>query len=172
MIEIELERTFLAKKLPDGLEKCRSKEILDIYVPEIADHPTLRIRKNGEKYDITKKVPVKDSQVRFEEQTIKLTEDEFYSFNKLKGKRVRKIRYYYPYKEIVLEIDVFQDALKGLVLVDAEFADEEALEKFEVPDFCLVEVNHEEAIAGGYLAGKTYAETEPALKKYGYKKIN
>ena len=44
-MEIELERTFLLKNIPAGLEKCKSIEIIDIYIPKSARHPVLRIRK-------------------------------------------------------------------------------------------------------------------------------
>jgi hypothetical protein len=54
---IELEKTFLARALPEGLKSCRSAEIVDIYVPHTAAHPVLRIRKIGGAYEITKKEP-------------------------------------------------------------------------------------------------------------------
>ncbi len=31
---LELERTFLAKKFPDDIKKCKFKEIIDIYFPK------------------------------------------------------------------------------------------------------------------------------------------
>ena len=59
MIEIELEKTYLAKYLPGGLKDSPSKEIKDIYIPESIDHPVLRIRKRDDKYEITKKTTSK-----------------------------------------------------------------------------------------------------------------
>ena len=56
----ELERTFLLKTIPKDLTKVRSKEIIDIYVPKSRSHPTLRIRKNGETMEMTKKEPIDD----------------------------------------------------------------------------------------------------------------
>ena len=44
---IELEKTFLARELPKGLKSCKSKEVVDIYFPKEAKHPTIRVRKNG-----------------------------------------------------------------------------------------------------------------------------
>ena len=49
---IELERTFLVKHLPEGLSSCESKEVLDIYFPASEHHPTLRVRKNGDRFVI------------------------------------------------------------------------------------------------------------------------
>lgn len=53
--EIEIEKTYLARFLPDNLEKCQSKEMLDIYIPKNSNHAKLRIRKSGSTYVITKK---------------------------------------------------------------------------------------------------------------------
>ena len=55
---IEREKTFLAKYIPDGLGDAKKKELVDIYLPPDARHPHLRIRKNGESYEITKKVQI------------------------------------------------------------------------------------------------------------------
>ena len=38
-MEIELERTFLLKEIPAGMGDCKSVEIVDIYIPEKAEHP-------------------------------------------------------------------------------------------------------------------------------------
>ena len=169
---IELERTYLAKKLPGDLKTCESKEIIDVYLPGTSAHPKLRLRKNGDKYELTKKEPTSEGDAsRQEEQTIKLTEEEFNVLNRLKGKRVRKIRYNYTWNSQTAEIDVFQDALKGLVLIDFEFSTPEEKEKFQMPDFCLADVTQELFTAGGMLCGKNYAEIEDKLEKFGYKKL-
>ena len=57
-MEIELERTFLLKNKPKGLNKCKFLEIIDIYLPAKVEHPILRIRKSGDRYAITKKEPI------------------------------------------------------------------------------------------------------------------
>jgi len=56
---IELERIYLAKFIPGNLKNCKSKEILDIYIPKSSAHPKIRIRKNRDKYEMTKKEPIK-----------------------------------------------------------------------------------------------------------------
>jgi len=166
---LEFERFFLAKKLPAGLEKCKSKEVLDIYIPKNASHCVLRIRKNGDKYEMTKKECVSTSV--FNEQTIALTKEEFDALAKIEGKPVHKIRYFYPYEGRTLEIGVFQDALKGLVLIDVEFESEEEMKNFTPPDFFLTEVKNREFLAGGMLCGKSYADIETFLNELGYKKL-
>jgi CYTH domain-containing protein len=169
---IELEKTYLAKYLPDNLADCESKEIIDIYIPASAEHPKLRIRKNGDKFEMTKKQPVNDGDASHqEEQTIILDKDEFDALNKLDGRRTHKIRYYFDFAGQMAEIDVFQDLLEGLVLVDFEFEAMEEKNSFEMPDFCLAEVTQEDFIAGGMICGKDYEDIEKDLEKFGYKKL-
>ena len=55
---IEIERTFLAKFIPD-LTNCKKLEIIDYYIPTHVGHPTIRIRKIGDNFEITKNVNVK-----------------------------------------------------------------------------------------------------------------
>lgn len=121
---VELERTYLARFKPEGLETCEKTEIIDIYLPKSSKHPALRIRKNGTKYEITKKEPTHEGDSSQQlEQTIPLPEGEFADLSLLEGKMVRKTRYLYEHEGRTAEIDVFQDALEGLALVDFEFTD-------------------------------------------------
>lgn len=171
---LELERTFLAKQLPDGLKQCKSKEIIDIYIPKvIAEHAPIRIRKNGDKYEITKKQPVvKEDHSILEEQTIILSKNEFELLEReISGRRVRKTRYYYPCNGKTAEVDVFTDALTGLILIDFEFTSKEEKDAFKMPFFCLADVTQEDFIAGGMLCGKRYSDLEKDLAKYGYTKL-
>ena len=70
---IELELTFLAKKIPNDFKKCDSKKIIDLYIENETQHSDLRIRKNGEKYQITRKRPVENGDASIqEEQTISI----------------------------------------------------------------------------------------------------
>lgn len=109
---IELERTHLAKSLPQGLSDCRCKEIADSYVPKDFPHAKLRIRKNGEKYEATKKVPVGGDVSKQMEHTIPLDAHEYAALAEIPGKKLRKIRYYYDFQGRIAEIDVFQDDLE------------------------------------------------------------
>lgn len=112
----ELELTYLVKELPAGLKKARQKEVFDIYVPSTIPHPTLRIRKNGDKYEITKKEPITEGDAsRQLETTIPLKLAEFDEFEKLvRGKRVRKIRYYYEENGVTLAAHLFRNAVARL----------------------------------------------------------
>ncbi|MFH1053085.1 MAG: hypothetical protein V1740_01585 [Candidatus Woesearchaeota archaeon] len=169
---IELELTYLAKYIPKGLKDCESREIIDIYIPKQSDHPTLRIRKNGNKFEITKKEPTADGDASHqEEQTIILTESEFNTLSRLDGKKVHKIRYLYNHDGKTAEFDVFQGPLAGLVVIDIEFNKVKEKESFQMPDFCLAEVTHELWVAGGMICGKSYEDVEEKLRNFKYKKL-
>ena len=168
---IELEKTYLVKELPD-LTNCEYKDMLDIYIPKAAGHPVLRIRKNGDKYEMTKKQPVQGDPSKQLEQTIPLTKIEFDELAQLEGKRTHKKRYYFEYGGRMAEVDVFLDALEGLVVVDFEFEKEEEKDAFKMPPFCLVDITPEEFIAGGMVCGKSYSELEADLARFNYKKID
>ena len=170
---IELERTYLAKFIPDNLKSCEHREIIDVYIPKESAHPSLRLRKNGDHFEITKKEPLKEEDVSQQrEQTIVLTEQEFTTLHsQLKGKKIRKIRYKLKYKNNYAEVDVFQDSLTGLILVDFEFKNNQDKNNFRMPDFCLAEVTQEEFIAGGVLCGKSYDDIKSNLDKFNYKKL-
>jgi len=168
---LELERTFLAKELPD-LSGCKFKDMLDIYIPKEANHPSLRIRKNGDKYEMTKKEPVEDDPSKQFEQTIPLRKEEFEELSQIEGKRVHKKRYLFEHEGRIAEIDIFLDDLEGLVVIDFEFEKEEEKDAFVMPDFCLVDVTPELFIAGGMVCGKSYSDIEEDLARFNYKKID
>ncbi len=170
-MEIELERTFLLKKIPEGLKDCKSIEIFDIYIPQSAPHPILRIRKRGEVFEMTKKAPIENDSSEQEERTISLSKEELSELSTLEGKRLRKIRYFYPINNRTAEIDIYLDNLEGLATADFEFKTVEEKTNFVMPNFCLAEVTQEEFAAAGYLAGKKYEDIQSFLEKYNYKKI-
>ncbi len=168
----EFELTYLVKELPIGVLSSTAKEILDIYLPANADHAILRIRKSGDKYEITKKVPAHGTDSSHQiENTIPLTPEEFADLSTLPGKRVRKLRYYYHEAGTDYEVDVFQDALQGLVVADVEFDSNEAKAAFVPPVWALADVTQEKFIAGGVLCGKSYSDIAASLEQYNYQPI-
>lgn len=168
---LELEKTYLAKYLPDGFSEWENKEIIDLYIPKHLEHSQLRIRKNGNKLEITKKIPLNGDVSSLQEFTIPLSNEEYNIISQLDGKKIHKTRYCYDYNWYQAEIDVFQWDLHGLVLIDFEFDSEEKKNSFMKPDFCLIDVTEEEFIAGWILCGKKYKDIEERLKWFWYNKF-
>ncbi|HDQ22974.1 MAG TPA: hypothetical protein ENN28_03315 [Candidatus Uhrbacteria bacterium] len=153
---IEYECTYLLKYVPNDLKNYPWDEISDIYIPQNTEHPKLRMRKRGSKYEICKKYPVYEGDASQQHEfTIPITKEEFQELNEnLQGKRARKHRYSYKYKSKLVEIDVYLDDLKGLILADVEFTSDQKKANFSQPDFCLADVTQEKVTAGGMLVGK------------------
>jgi len=176
MIELERELTFLLDELPADLDKFPSKIIEDNYIPANAKHPIIRIRRNGDELMITKKYPIDSvdggihgDSSRQIEHTIDLTRAEYDFLNQLGGKRFKKRRFYYQIDDQTAEVDVYLDKLAGLVTIDFEFDSDAAMEEFKKPAFVGVDVGQEAMLAGGRLAGKSYADIgAELLQKYNY----
>ncbi len=171
--EIEHERTFLAKEFPPGLEDCEKKEIVDVMLPTKAHHPDLRIRKNGDRFEITRKYPVKEGDASVQhEHTVLITKEQYDELmDSVEGKRSRKIRHYFEQNGIRFEVDVYQDKLKGLVVVDAEFEGGHGKDDLIMPLWCLADITNELWVAGGMLVGKSYEDIEKELERFKYKKL-
>ena len=167
---IELEKTYLAKYLPD-LSRLKSMHLQDFYIPVTSSHPKLRIRKKGHEYEMTKKVMMDNNPEKHYEHTIPLSLSEFNGLVCVPSKSVEKTRYFYSYNKHTYEIDVFEKDLKGLVTVDVEFLHEKDIKRFTPPPFCLIDVSSETFIAGGMLCGKSYEDIITYLNKLNYRKI-
>lgn len=169
MTEIELELTYLAKEIPTEIYKTTPVNLVDIYMPDTANHPILRLRKKGNTYEITKKFPVDgaDSSRQYE-HTITLTEAEYTALSKCDGRKVEKDRYKINIGGYSAEVDVFNGELAGLVVIDFEFSDEDSKNSFVAPAVCLADITQAEWIAGGILAGKSYKDIANNLATTGY----
>jgi CYTH domain-containing protein len=166
---VELELTYLAKTLPTNLKKYPSKSIIDLYINNGTNHSDLRIRQNGDRYELTRKTPVEDGDASKQtEITIALNQREFESFSNADSRRVAKTRYFYDHRGRTAEFDVFKGNLTGLVVIDFEFDNEDEKELFKMPDFCLADITQETFIAGGVLAGKSISDIKNELQKFSY----
>lgn len=170
--EIEYEKTYLLRSLPEGIKNAKYVLIRDVYIPDTDRHPHLRLRQKDDLYVITKKCPVTgaDSSKQYE-HTIELTKDEFDALAACSRKDFVKRRYFMNLAGRSAEIDIYQEKLQGLAVIDFEFDNEDEKDEFMTPDFVLADVTQDEAVAGGYLAGKSIEDIMPLLLKYGYTKV-
>lgn len=127
---MEIERKYLVKDLPD-LKQYPSKKIAQGY---LNTNPVIRIRRSNDDYILTYKG--KGMMVR-EEYNLPLNEESFYHLSqKIDGKLIEKTRYLIPlWDNLVAELDVFEGAHEGIVLVEVEFDSIEAANQFVAPDW-------------------------------------
>ncbi|MFA5532204.1 MAG: CYTH domain-containing protein [Candidatus Shapirobacteria bacterium] len=159
---IEIEKTFLAKNIPRDLSSYKSFKIKQGYLS--SSHPALRIRQIGDKFELTKKIPLKPGDwSSVEEINIPLTEDEFNKLWPLTERYLEKTRYLVPLKnELTAELDIFEEKLLGLSFVEVEFSSQEEMNLFQKPDWFGRDVTQEDFSANSFLAGKTFID----IKKY------
>jgi hypothetical protein len=144
---MEIERKFLVKELPKGLECCNKLEIEQGYISE---KPTIRIRKADERYILTVKSKFGvcnnegDPIVNNESET-EITKKEYEALKeKLVCNTLRKTRYIIPLADgLVAELDVFKDRLCGLVFAEVEFPSVEEANRFNKPEWLGMDVSND-----------------------------
>jgi CYTH domain-containing protein len=165
----EIEVTFLPRYVPSAVASAPATYIEDMYVPQYAEHPRLRVRRSGEMYELTKKVPVDDNDASHQREfTVPLSQDEYSALSAVSSARIAKWRYQYGEGAMKYEVDVFEGGLAGLVLVDVEFSSREAYEQFSFPKWFLANVTQESFIAGGKLCSVQYEDIAGTLNAFGY----
>jgi len=159
---IEIEKTFLVKNIPANLSSYKSFKIKQGYLS--STYPVLRIRQKDDKYEITKKIPLKpDDFSAVEEINIPLTKDEFDKLWPLTQKSLQKTRYLIPLSNnLTAELDVFDGKLFGLSWVEVEFSSIEEMNNFQKPDWFGKDITQEDFAANSFIADKTFEE----IKKF------
>ena len=83
--------------------------------------------------------------------------DELAQLEKLirkRGKRLRKVRCEIPWKNLVIEIDIYQSRHAGLVVAEVEFPDRATCRKFKPPSWFGREVTGEKRYSNVRLANE------------------
>jgi CYTH domain-containing protein len=152
-VKIERERRWLCRETPKN-EVINVVAITDIYVtgarlrlregrPVNGGPPELRLTRKG----------VVDARTQLI-TSIYMPEDEFAVLAaSLKGARLRKLRHRLKGpRGVTMSYDVFQEALEGLILSEAEFDSPELMAAFPTPDFAVREVTDDARYSGISLA--------------------
>jgi CYTH domain-containing protein len=161
----EWERRFLLREFPKGIELHRTRKILDRYIAGT----TLRLRRHiddeGEiVLKLTQKIPVgRSGALQGTITTMYLGEQEYNLLAGLPGAVLTKTRYSLP----PFGIDVFDGALSGLILAEAEFDSETEASALTIPSFVVDEVSGDTRFEGGCLATASRRDVEAWVAEYG-----
>ncbi len=129
----EIERKFLLKRLPDGLSEFPHEEVTQGYLAVESGGVQVRLRKKGAVRSLTYKRGNKSAR---EEREIRLSAKQFEAlWPATEGRRLTKVRYEIPWKECIVEVDVYRGFHNGLIVAEVEFADEKSCETFVPPDW-------------------------------------
>ena len=129
----EIERKFLLKRIPDGLTDHPHEEIAQGYLAVERGGVQVRLRKKGNVRSLTYK---RGNKTAREEREVRLSAEQFDAlWPATAGRRLTKIRYDIPWKEHVIEVDVYTGRHDGVVVAEVEFDDEKTCRDFVPPDW-------------------------------------
>ncbi|MFH1367236.1 MAG: hypothetical protein ABIH38_04625 [Patescibacteria group bacterium] len=143
MPELEIEKVYLLKQLPEDLANFKFQEARVGYFFDPNARDALRIRKKGDKYELIKKET--NSAYERVEHTINIKKGEFDVLIKSAVRSYEKHRYNYPFKGHVCEIDVYLGKLIGYARVEVEFKNIKELKNFVPPVWFgdeITKINH------------------------------
>ena len=148
----EIERKFLIKQLPDDLKRSRSLIIEQGYLATEPAGRQVRVRKTGRSVSLTFKVR---RGTHREEREIKLSPKQFAAlWPGTAGRRLRKVRYEIPWKNVLIEIDIYRGRHTGLIVAEVEFPDRATARRFKAPWWLGREVTGEKRYSNVRLALK------------------
>lgn len=130
MANVEIERKFLVKKLPDDLMSYRHHEIEQGY---LCKEPVVRIRKSDDDYYLTYK---DKGLMERAEYNLPLSKEGYEHLKKkIDGHLIKKTRYIIPLdSDLNIELDVFAYP-ENLILAEVEFPSIEMANNFHMPDW-------------------------------------
>ena len=127
----EIERKFLVRQIPEKLKHRRHYQIAQGYLASEPGGRHVRLRKKGKTASLTFKV---GRGAHREEREIKLSAKQFTAlWPATVGRRLYKVRYEMPWKNLLIEIDIYRRKHRGLVVAEVEFPNRTACRKFKAP---------------------------------------
>ncbi|KWW31340.1 MAG: adenylate cyclase [bacterium P3] len=158
---MEIERKFLVKHLPEGLDLHPHCEIEQGY---LCSHPTVRIRRIDNRYVLTVKEHLRtdSSAIVNREEEFEMRADDYLRLReKCDGRLLSKTRYRIllrrlhadgNFDDLVAELDLFHGRHEGLMLVEVEFPHTLEADAFEPPDWFGADVSHDPRYRNSRLA--------------------
>ncbi len=145
---IEIERKFVVSTLPD-LTPYASVFIRQGYLQSDTTGE-VRLRQLGDDFWQTFKV---GQPPRRHESSLSLTRAQFLSLWPLtEGQRVYKRRYFVPFSDWRIEVDIYQESLEGLVIAEVEFQSISDSQRFTPPAWIGTEVTQNKGFSNYSLA--------------------
>ena len=143
----EIERKFLVKELPANLEEYEFHELEQGYLNTA---PVVRVRKEDNSYYLTYKGK---GFIEREEYNLPLTEEAYlHLVEKADGKIISKRRYLIPFGNYTIELDVFHEPFKPLIIAEVEFPSLEEANAFLPPEWFGEDVTGDYHYSNSYLS--------------------
>ena len=146
----EIERKFLVKHLPLAILHSRHYRISQGYLANERGGRHVRLRKKSRTASLTFKVGRASNR---EEREIRLSPKQFATlWPATAGRRLRKMRYEVPWKNLTIEIDVYHGRNHGLIVAEVEFPNQTSRRKFKPPAWFGREITGEKRYSNVKLA--------------------
>ena len=143
----EIERKFLIRELPADLNEYPYHELEQGYLNTV---PVVRVRREDETYYLTYKGK---GFLEREEYNLPLTKEAYeHLLAKADGRIIAKCRYLIPFGGYTIELDVFKEPFKPLVLAEVEFPSVEEATAFTPPEWFAEDVTEEGKYSNSYLS--------------------
>jgi CYTH domain-containing protein len=149
---LEIERKFLVKSVPHGLDRCRHLNVDQGYFPVSDKRMEIRLRRLGHSHFLTIKLGVGGRRIEEELQLQAGQFDVLWPYTR--RARVRKTRYFINSGHQKIEMDVYKGPHKGLVTAEVEFTSKGQSSSFRPLDWFGREVTGKERFANRTLARK------------------
>lgn len=146
----EIERKFLVQSLPYDYKNWDHNQIWQGYLAVTSDHKEVRIRKKDEHCYQTIKSGKGLSRFEIE---IDISQAQFYAlWPATEGRRIQKTRYIQTINNYIIELDIFEASLDGLIIAEVEFETEEESQQFHPLEWFDKEITTDESYKNRNLA--------------------
>ena len=148
---MEIEKKFTIKQLPADLDKYDHHMIEQTY---LTTSPTIRVRREDDRYYMTYKgVGGSNTSLSHEEYNLPLTAEAYETLSsKADGNIIRKKRVLIPYGSHTIELDIFDEPFRPLIIAEVEFPSVDEAEAFMPPGWFDEEVTDRREYRNAYLA--------------------
>lgn len=161
-VQMEIERKFTLKRVPDNLEKYRFRLIEQAY---LCIDPVVRVRREDDEFYLTYKG---SGMMARQEYNFPISEEAYYHLrSKADGNIISKKRYLIPlhnpgFKEgfpappadykLMIELDVFDPPFAPLIMAEVEFGSKDAANAFVPPEWFDEEVTYNKEYHNSYMS--------------------
>lgn len=145
---MEIERKFVPKMLPEKLDTFEHHNIEQGY---LSTSPVVRVRKSDDEYYLTYKG---GGMMAREEYNLPLNRESYnHLIAKADGNIITKTRYLIPLADkLTAELDIFEGAFQGMLLVEVEFSSVEEAQNFTPPEWFGEDVTYDKRYHNSYLS--------------------
>ncbi len=158
-MNIELEKKFLVKKIPDLTGIGKSKIIQGYLKREDDKKSTIRIRRLDDKAFVT--IKIDNGLPGLQEFEYEIPVGDFSEMMAaVKDDCVEKTRYYIPFNKFCIELDIFEKKLDGLVVAEVEFNSKIDFDNFIPPNWFGKEVTFDKKFSNASLSMKKFTDLD------------